>query len=204
MLFRSGALATLRRAYVYVHRKPLVAVLSTGDELSDFHEPSSLPKAMCSNMYTLTAQVVEAGATPLCLGIVEDDLQALQTLLYEALRADVIITSGGTSNGKYDLIHKAFASLDMEMKFTNIFVKPKKPTIFGTIRRNLIFGLPGNPSAAMLSFEQFVKPVLLKMMGHQNVFNEIGRASCRERGCLYGYISVVAVSLKKKRHNIPV
>jgi molybdopterin molybdotransferase len=146
-----------------------VAILSTGDELSDFHESPSPWKAMCSNLYALAAQVVEVGAVPLCLGIVQDDLQAQQTLLYEALCADVIITSGGTSKGKYDLVHKAFAALGMETRFTNIFVKPGKPTIFGTIGRNLIFGLPGNPSATMLSFDQFIKPALLKMMGYPNV-----------------------------------
>lgn len=166
-----GALASLRRAYVYVHRKPIVAILSTGDELSDFHEPSSPCKAMCSNLYALAAQVVEAGANPLCLGIVRDNLQDQQTMLQEALRADVIITSGGTSRGKYDLVHKALAALGIQMRFSTIFVKPGKPTIFGTIGRNLIFGLPGNPSATMLSFEQFIKPALLKMAGHRNVFH---------------------------------
>ncbi|MFH1156350.1 MAG: gephyrin-like molybdotransferase Glp [Pseudomonadota bacterium] len=166
-----GALASLRRAYVHVHQKPLVAILSTGDELSDFHEPPSCSKAMCSNVYALAAQVVEAGARPLCLGIVHDNLDELKDVLYEALRADVIVTSGGTSKGKYDLIHKAFGSLGMEMRFSNIFAKPGKPTVFGTIQKKLIFGLPGNPSATMLSFEQFIKPSLLKMMGHQIVLN---------------------------------
>lgn len=168
-----GALATLRRAYVTVFRKPLVAVLSTGDELSGFHEPPSPSKAMCSNLYALAAQVVEAGAIPLCLGIVQDDLQAQQALLHEALCADVIITSGGTSRGKYDLVHKVFASLGMEMRFSNIFAKPGKPTVFGTIGKNLIFGLPGNPSASMLSFKQFILPALLKMMGHRNVSHNL-------------------------------
>ena len=164
-----GALASQRRAYVYVHRKPTVAILSTGDELSDFHEPPTPSKAMCSNMYALAAKAVEAGAIPLCLGIVQDELQAQHSQLYEALRADVIITSGGTSKGKYDLVHKAFASLGMETRFSNIFAKPGKPTVFGTIGRSLLFGLPGNPSASMLSFEQFIRPALLKMMGHTNI-----------------------------------
>jgi molybdopterin molybdotransferase len=92
-------------------------------------------------------------------------------MLHEALRADVIITSGGTSRGKYDLVHKALAALGIQMRFSTIFVKPGKPTIFGTIGRNLIFGLPGNPSATMLSFEQFIKPALLKMAGHRNVLH---------------------------------
>ncbi|WP_319521773.1 gephyrin-like molybdotransferase Glp [uncultured Desulfosarcina sp.] len=173
-----GALASMRRAYVYVHRKPMVAILSTGNELSDFHEPASPWKAMCSNLYALAAQVIEVGATPLCLGIVEDNLQAQQQILTEALRADLIVTSGGTSRGKYDLIHKTFASMGMEMRFSTIFVKPGKPTLFGTIGKRPVFGLPGNPSATMLSFDQFIRPALLKMMGHRNTLNaQWGRAA---------------------------
>jgi len=164
-----GALASLRRAYVHVHRKPLVAILSTGDELSDFHEPSAPSKAMCSNLYSLAAQTLETGGIPLCLGIVPDDLDEIKNILSDALHADVIITSGGTSKGKYDLVNKAVSSLGMEMRFSNIFVKPGKPTIFGIIGEKMIFGCPGNPSATMLSFEQFIKPALLKMMGHRNV-----------------------------------
>ncbi|MFH0730387.1 MAG: gephyrin-like molybdotransferase Glp [Pseudomonadota bacterium] len=164
-----GALASLRRAYVYVHRKPLVAILTTGDELTDFHEQPSPWKAMSSNLYALAAQVLETGAIPLCLGIVKDDLNAQQSILSEALRADVIITSGGMSMGKYDLIQETFASLGMDMHFSTILGKPGKPSIFGKIGRNLVFGLPGNPSAAMISFEQFITPALLKMMGHLNI-----------------------------------
>jgi molybdopterin molybdotransferase len=163
-----GALASLRRAYVYVHRKPVVAILSTGDELSDFHEPSSNAKAMCSNLYALAAQVIDVGAIPLLLGIAADDVDEQKSILMEALRADVIITSGGTSRGKYDLVHKAFASMGMEIRFSNIFAKPGKPSTFGTIQNSLIFGLPGNPSATMLSFDQFIKSALLKMMGHRS------------------------------------
>jgi molybdopterin molybdotransferase len=172
-----GVLATLRRPYVYVHQKPLVAIFSTGDELTDFHEPSSPWKIMCSNLYTLAAQVIESGAVPLCLGIAKDDLEAQQSMLSEALRADVIITSGGLSMGKYDLVQKSFASLGMDMKFSNILVKPGKPMIFGTMEGKLIFGLPGSPSAATLSFEQFIKPPILKMMGHPNLSGAPNRRS---------------------------
>jgi molybdopterin molybdotransferase len=164
-----GALASLRRAYVSVHRKPIVAVLTTGDELTDFHEPSSPWKAMSSNLYSLAAQVLESGAVPLCLGIVKDELETLQSHLSEALRADVIITSGGMSKGKYDLMQETFASLGMDMKFSTLLGKPGKPAIFGKIGDNLVFGLPGNPSAVMISFEQFIRPALLKMMGHSDL-----------------------------------
>jgi molybdopterin molybdotransferase len=170
-----GALASLRRAYVYVHRKPLVAILSTGDELSDFHEPSLPSKAMCSNLYTLAAQTLETGGIPLCLGIVPDDLDEIENVLNDALHADVIITSGGTSKGKYDLVNKAVFSLGMEMRFSNIFAKPGKPTIFGIIGKKMIFGCPGNPSATLLSFEQFIKPALLKMMGHREIISDFHR-----------------------------
>jgi molybdopterin molybdotransferase len=163
-----GALASLRRAYVSVHRKPLVAILTTGDELTDFHEPFSPWKTMSSNLYSLAAQVLESGATPLCIGIVKDELKTLQSHLSEALRADVIITSGGMSKGKYDLVQETFASLGMDMKLSPLLGKPGKPSIFGKIGDNLVFGLPGSPTAAMISFEEFIKPALLKMMGHSN------------------------------------
>ncbi|VTR65627.1 MoeA3: molybdopterin biosynthesis protein (fragment) [Desulfosarcina cetonica] len=161
-----GALASLRQAYVYVHRKPLVAVVATGDELTDFHEPAIPGKTVSSNLYALAAQALDAQAVPLSLGIVGDDIEAQRALLAEAMNADVIITSGGTSRGKYDLVQKTFTSLGLKTRYSNIFVKPGKPTIFGTIGRSLIFGLPGNPAAAMLSFEQFIRPALFKMMGH--------------------------------------
>ena len=164
-----GVLATLRRACVYVHQKPLVAIFSTGDELTDFHEPPSPWKIMCSNLYALAAQVEEVGAVPLCLGVVQDDLEAQKSLLSQGLRADVVITSGGLSRGKYDLVRKSFASLGVDIKFSNILLKPGKPMIFGTIGGKLIFGLPGSPSAVMLSFDQFIKPAILKMMGHPGV-----------------------------------
>lgn len=167
-----GVLATLGRAYVQVHQKPIVAIIATGNELKDFHEPPAPHKVMCSNMYALAAQVLASGAVPYCVGIVNDDLEQLQYAFSKALRADVIITSGGLSMGKYDLVQKAMASLGMDMRFSTIFAKPGKPSIFGTIDQKLVFGLPGNPSATMLSFEQFIKPALLKMMGHKNDVND--------------------------------
>jgi molybdopterin molybdotransferase len=145
-----------------------VAILTTGDELSDFHEPSSPWMTMSSNLYSLAAQVLESGAVPLCIGIVKDELETLQAHLSEALRADVIITSGGMSKGKYDLVQETFASLGMDMKLSILLGKPGKPAIFGKIGDRLVFGLPGSPPAAMISFEQFIKPALFKMMGLSN------------------------------------
>jgi molybdopterin molybdotransferase len=164
-----GVLASLRRAYVPVHRKPLVACVTTGDELTVFHEPVLPWKTMSSNLYSLAALVMEAGAVPLCIGIVKDELKTLQAHLGEALRADVLITSGGMSKGRYDLVRETFASLGMDMNLSTIFGKPGKPAIFGKIGDRLVFGLPGSPPAAMLSFAQFITPTLRKMMGHSQV-----------------------------------
>lgn len=162
-----GLLASVGRAYVQVYQKPLVAIISTGDELVDFHEPLLPGKTFSSNLYGLAAQVLECNATPLCLGICPDDLEELQAVLSEGLRADLIITSGGMSMGKYDLVRKSLAAMGMKVRFQNVFFKPGKPLIFGTIDGRPAFGLPGNPSAAMISFEQFVRPALKKMMGHK-------------------------------------
>lgn len=120
---------------------------------------------MCSTLYGLAAQVLETGAVPLLLGVAPDTPPEQQTLLSEGLRADVVITSGGISNGKYDLIRETFRAMGVDIKFMNIAMKPSKPAVFGAINGTLIFGFPGNPSATMISFEQFVKPALLKMMG---------------------------------------
>jgi len=163
-----GTLASVRRAYVHVHQKPLVAILSTGDELVDFHEPLTAGKTMCSNLYSLAAQVLECGARPLSLGIAPDICDVQQCILSQGMHADVIITSGGLSKGKYDLVRNSLVSMGMEMKFQNVLLKPGKPVIFGTIGDRLVFGVPGNPSAAMISFDEFIRPALLKMMGYRN------------------------------------
>ncbi|MGC8494891.1 MAG: gephyrin-like molybdotransferase Glp [Syntrophobacteraceae bacterium] len=161
-------LASMRRAHVHVHQKPVVAILSTGDELSDFHEPPSPGKTMCSNLYGMAAQVLETGAVPLLLGMVPDDPEEQKTLLSEGLRADVVVTSGGMSRGKYDLVRETLKAMDVEIKFRNIALKPGKAAVFGAINGTLVFGFPGNPSASMISFEQFVKPALFKMMGRRS------------------------------------
>jgi molybdopterin molybdotransferase len=171
-----GMLATLGYAYVHVYQRPLVAILSTGDELVDLDEPFSDGKVVCSNTYSLAAQVAECGAVPLSLGIATDDEENQRTKIREGLRADVILTSGGVSVGKYDMVKKTFSALGMKVKFWKVAMKPGKPLMFGTIGNQPVFGLPGNPTSAMISFEQFVRPALLKMMGHVNLFRPVTEA----------------------------
>lgn len=175
-----GMLATLGHAYVYVYQRPVVAVLSTGDELIDLDEPFADGKVVCSNTYSIAAQVAECGAIPLSLGIATDDEADQRARISDGLRADVILTSGGVSVGKYDLVKDALSQLGMRVKFWKVAMKPGKPLVFGTIGNKPVFGLPGNPTSAMISFEQFVRPALLKMMGHANLFRPLVEATLAE------------------------
>ncbi len=175
-----GMLATLGHAYVHVHQRPAVAILSTGYELVDLDEPFTEGKIICSNSYSLAAQVMECGAVPLSLGIATDEIQDQQQKISEGLRADVLLTSGGVSVGKYDLVKNTLSQLGMQVKFWRVAMKPGKPLIFGTIGTKPVFGVPGNPTAAMISFEQFVRPALLKMMGHVNLFRPVIEATLAE------------------------
>jgi molybdopterin molybdotransferase len=177
-----GMLATLGYAYVHVYQRPLVAILSTGDELVDLDEPFADGKVVCSNTYSLAAQVMECGAVPLSLGIASDDEADQKRKMAEGLRADVLLTSGGVSVGTYDLVKDSLSSLGMKVKFWKVAMKPGKPLVFGTIGGKPVFGLPGNPTSAMISFEQFVRPAILKMMGHRALFRPLIHAALAEDG----------------------
>jgi molybdopterin molybdotransferase len=175
-----GMLATLGHAYVHVFQRPIVAILSTGDELVDLDEPLTEGKVLCSNSYSLAAQVMECGAIPLSLGMCSDDGEEQQLRLCQGLRADVILTSGGVSVGKYDLVKDSLSQVGVNVKFWKVAMKPGKPLVFGTIGNKPVFGLPGNPTSAMTSFEQFVRPALLKMMGHTRLFRPTTEAVLAE------------------------
>ncbi len=175
-----GMLATLGHAYVYVYQRPIVAILSTGDELVDLDEPFTKGMVLCSNSYSLAAQVMECGAIPLSLGIASDSADDQRSKLSGGLRADLILTSGGVSVGKYDLVKDTLTDLGMKVKFWKVAMKPGKPLVFGSLGGKPVFGLPGNPTSAMISFEQFVRPALLKMMGHVNLFRPLMEATLAE------------------------
>ncbi len=175
-----GMLATLGHAYVHVYQRPIVAVLSTGDELVDLDEPFTEGKVICSNTYSLAAQIADCGAIPLSLGIATDDDADQRARISEGLRADVILTSGGVSVGKYDLVKDTLTQLGMRVKFWKVAMKPGKPLVFGSIGNKPVFGLPGNPTSAMISFEQFVRPAILRMMGHREIFRPLIEAVLTE------------------------
>ncbi|MHB0976626.1 MAG: molybdopterin molybdotransferase MoeA [Candidatus Aquicultorales bacterium] len=159
-----GMLASVGRASVKAVRRPRVAILSTGDELVGIDEPLAPGKIRNSNAYSLAAQAMEAGAVPVLLGIARDTREDLVAKITAGLEADMVLTSGGVSVGDYDLVKQVLGEMG-EMVFWKVAMKPAKPLAFGLIEGKPLFGLPGNPTSSMVSFEQFVRPSLLKMSG---------------------------------------
>jgi molybdenum cofactor synthesis domain-containing protein len=153
-----------------VHRRPKVVVLSTGTELVEPGTRELSPgEIFDSNSFALLAQSREAGAEARRVAASSDDADVLRVAMEEALMsADVVITSGGVSVGEKDLVKGTLLSLGVEQVFWGIKLKPGKPVFFGTREDARFFGLPGNPVSAMVCFELFVRPALMKMMGRED------------------------------------
>ena len=175
-----GMLASVGRSFVSVYQRPLVAILCTGDELVDVDGELDEVKIISSNSYTLSAQVKDCGAIPLQLGIAKDRKEEIEEKLRQGTRADVLISSAGVSVGDYDFVKDVMKNLGMEMVFWKVAMRPGAPLAFGTIGGKPVFGLPGNPVSSMISFEQFVRPSLLKMMGYRQLFRPIIEAVLKE------------------------
>ncbi len=159
-------LAAVGQAQVCVVRRPRVALLATGDELV---EPDRVPgpgKIRNVNAYATAALVLQYGGVPLPLGIAADRLEAVTAKLESAIEqgADLIVASAGVSVGAYDLVKDAVAAHGA-IDLWRVRMRPGKPLAFGNYRGVPFFGLPGNPVSAMLTFEQFVRPVLRVMAG---------------------------------------
>ena len=175
-----GMLASVGRSFISVYQKPLVAILCTGDELVDVDGELDEVKIISSNSYTLAAQVKDCGAIPLQLGIAKDRKEEIEEKLRLGIRADVLISSAGVSVGDYDFVKEVMKNLGMEMVFWKVAMRPGAPLAFGTIGEKPAFGLPGNPVSSMISFEQFVRPSLLKMMGYRQLFRPVMEAILKE------------------------
>jgi molybdopterin molybdotransferase len=175
-----GMLSAMGTTSVAVHRKARIAILSTGDELL---EPGSTPlpgKIINSNSYSLAAQVLDAGGDPVLLGIAPDTLEGTCEKIRAGLNADMLVITGGVSVGDRDFVKMAIEELGGCVTFWKVDMKPGKPLAFAMLNDKPIFALPGNPVAAMVSFELFVRPSLLKAMGHQRVFRPTVKAVLRE------------------------
>ena len=176
----AGMLAILAKSFVLVYQQPRVAILSTGDELADLDERFSEEKIINSNSYGIAAAVQEAGGIPMLLGIARDTPAALKEKISHGLTADLLVLSGGVSMGDYDFTKAVFQELGAEMHFWKLAIRPGQPLAFGKIQGKLAFGLPGNPVSSMMTFEQLVRPALLKMSGHRSYGRPVVQAIFQE------------------------
>jgi molybdopterin molybdotransferase len=162
-------LASFAAALVPVYRKVRVAIVSTGDELVELGTEPRGSQIVNSNTLALAAAIKLCGAEPSIIGIARDNRESHLALLTEGLRADALITSAGVSAGDRDLVRETLAELGVLEEFWKVAIKPGGPTAFGMKGNIPVFSLPGNPVSTLITFEQFVRPALLKMMGHTKV-----------------------------------
>jgi molybdopterin molybdotransferase len=165
-----GLLASVGCESVSVARRPRVAILATGSELVPLGSPLSPGHIRNSNSFTAYGQVLAASAEPVLLGIARDDLDETRRLMAAALEHDVVVTSGGVSVGEYDFVKQVQDELGVQRHFWGVAIKPGKPLAFGSRGSTLVFGVPGNPVAAMVSFETYVRPALLALQGRGDLY----------------------------------
>jgi len=164
---------------VPVPRRPRVAILSTGDELCRADEPPE-GRIVDTNAPALALAVTRAGGLPTLLGIARDTQQEVSARLADAQGFDVVLTSAGVSVGERDFVKSALQEQGVELNFWRVAIKPGKPLAVGRRGNTLYFGLPGNPTSSLVTFELFVRPVLRRLLGHTDV--EPPRVSGRLEG----------------------
>jgi molybdopterin molybdotransferase len=191
-------LATCSRLSVPVFRRPRVAILSTGDELVAAGEPLAPGKIHDSNGPAVAAAVKLAGGDPILLGIARDEPESLRSRIADGLRADALVTTAGVSRGDRDLVREILAELGVHQLFWKVDVKPGRPMAFGMRNETPVFSLPGNPVSTLLSFELFVRPALLRMMGHRSALPQPVSAVVEEElRKKPGRVSLVRVRLER-------
>ncbi|MDX1450756.1 MAG: molybdopterin molybdotransferase MoeA, partial [Acidimicrobiia bacterium] len=166
-----GVLASLGVAFPTVRQRPVVAIMSTGDEVTPPDTQVLGPgKIRDSNRFILAGLLEEAGAVVIDRGIVPDDAGKLRSVLgHAASQSDVVVTSGGVSMGEHDVVKEVFAGVG-EVEFWRVAMQPAKPFGFGSIGGVPFFGLPGNPVSVAVAFEQYLRPALLSMIGSTRLF----------------------------------
>src|SRR6267142_1036435 len=176
-----GLITSLGVWQVEVHRRPRVALLSTGDEVAEPGTPRRPGQIYDSNRFTLRGSIEQCGGEVLDLGIVPDVREELVARLREAAAmADVVITSGGVSVGVYDLVKSVLAELGT-VDFWQVAMQPGRPLAFGRLGATTFFGLPGNPVASLLTFMLFVRPALYQLAGRRRLFPPTWQARAMER-----------------------
>jgi molybdopterin molybdotransferase len=179
-----GVAASLGLAALAVRRRPVIAILTTGDELVEPGLPLGPGQIYGSNGVALAGLVEQAGGTPRLLGNAPDDLDGMVARLEHATDADAVVTTGGVSVGDHDHVREALARLGAAIDFWKVRIKPGKPLAFGHVerggRRVPIFGLPGNPVSCTVEFVQFVAPWVRTAMAARHPFGPVIDAVAEE------------------------
>ena len=158
-------LAAMNFAHLSVRKKPTVAIISTGDELVFPGESPKPDQIIASNAYGIAALCKECGAEPRILPIAQDSLKSIEYIIGLAQDADLIITIGGASVGKYDLINEATNNFGLDKSFHKVAMRPGKPLMAGKINETAFVGLPGNPVSALVCGYVFIRPLIQAMLG---------------------------------------
>jgi len=200
-----GMLSAMGTTALAVYRRARVAILATGDELL---EPGSTPapgRIINSNSYSLAAQVLDAGGDPVLLGIAPDALDATCDKISGGLNADMLVITGGVSVGDRDFVKEAIEKLGGSVTFWKANMKPGKPLAFAMLQGTPVFALAGNPVGAMVAFELFVRPSILKLMGHRRLFRPMVKALLQQPAVNKGerpHLVRGMVSLQDDRYHV--
>jgi len=177
--------ASVGKSQLKVFARPRVAVLTTGDEIVEVHTEPGPTQIRNSNLYSLAAQIQQAGGDPVLLPIAPDEPRRLRQLIEQGLQSDLLLMTGGVSMGRYDLVEQVLSDLQAEFFFTGAKIQPGKPIVFGRVNlcgsgrlarsgatapdsprdHKYFFGLPGNPVSTMVTFELFARPMLEALAG---------------------------------------
>lgn len=161
-------LASVGKTFVKVFLQPVVAIISTGDELVEPHNIPQISQIRNSNASQLIAQIKQLGIDARYVGIAKDSPESTRQTLENALDgSDMVILSGGVSMGDFDFVPQILEEKGIKILFDSLAVQPGRPTVFGKKENQLFFGLPGNPVSSFVQFELLVKPLLYALMGHK-------------------------------------
>ena len=163
-------LATQGYDKVAVSRQPVVSVLATGSELKQVGESLNVGEIFASNLYTVSQLVKRCGGVIRSMSIAGDDLQTLAENINNGTQGDIVVITGGTGRGDKDLVSTAITTLSGKLFFQGVAISPGRQAIFAQLNETLLFGLPGRPPATYVSFEQLVRPLILRMLGLSQVF----------------------------------
>lgn len=158
-------LAAFGHAHVEVYQRPEVAIIATGDEIVEVGHTPAPHQIRNSNAHSLAVQVARAGGIPRVLPIARDNVEHTRSVVEQGLACDLLLLSGGVSAGKYDIVEQVLTDCGAEIFFDRVLIQPGQPLVFGQVRGKFFFGLPGNPSSTMVTFELFARAALELLAG---------------------------------------